>query len=70
MFGEMEDTRIAESGSRIRIPGYGNERQTGTEVEFTDKICGQTNQKVFRAALSEYENKANKPFAMVYFLIA
>ena len=59
LFGEMEDTRIAESGSRIRIPGYGNERQTGTEVEFTDKICGQTNQEVFRAALSEYENSGN-----------
>ena len=59
LFGEMEDTRIAESGSRIRIPGYGNERQTGTEVEFTDKICGQTNPEVFRAALSEYENSGN-----------
>ena len=57
--GEVEDMSIAESGSRIRILGYGNERQTGTEVEFTDKICGQTNQEVFRAALSEYENSGN-----------
>ena len=47
---------IAESGSRIRIPGDGNEVQTGTEVEFTDEICCQTNQKICRAALSENEN--------------
>ena len=30
--------------------------QTGTEVEFTEEICGQTNQEINRAALSEYEN--------------
>ena len=55
LFGEVRDT-IAESGSRIRIPGYGNEVQTGTEVEFTEEICVQINQKIYRAALSENEN--------------
>ena len=30
LFGEVEDTRAAESGSGIRSPGYGNEVQTGT----------------------------------------
>ena len=44
------------SGSRIRIPGDGDEVQTGPEVEFTDEICGQTNQEICRAALSENEN--------------
>ena len=55
-FGDVEDTRVAESGSGIRIPGDGDEMKTGTEVEFTEDICGQTNQKICRAALSEYEN--------------
>ena len=54
--GDVEDTRIAESGSRIRIPGYGNEVQTGPEVEFTDEVCGKINQDIDRAVLSEYEN--------------
>ena len=52
----MEDTRNAESGSRIRIPCYGDEVQTETEVKFTEEFCGQINQKIYRAALSEYEN--------------
>ena len=30
--------------------------QTGTEVEFTKEVCGQTNQESYRAAVSEYEN--------------
>ena len=30
--------------------------QTGTEVEFTEEICGQINQKIYSAALSKYEN--------------
>ena len=59
LFGDVEDSRIAESDSRRRIPGYGSEVQTGTDVEFTDEICGQTNQENFRAALSEYENSGN-----------
>ena len=53
--GEVEDMSIAESGSRIRIPGDGNEVQTATEVELTDEIGGQTNQEICRAALSKYE---------------
>ena len=56
LFGEVEDTRITESSSRIRIPGYGNEVQTGTEVEFTEEVCGRINQEIYRAMLSEYEN--------------
>ena len=56
LFGEMEDTRIAESGSRKRIPGYGDEVQTGTEAEFTEEACGQLNQEIHRAAVSEYDN--------------
>ena len=51
---------IAESCSRIRIPGDGDEVQIGPEVEFTDEICGQTNQEICRAALSEYENNDEK----------
>ena len=51
---------FAESGSRIRIPGDGDEVQTEPEVEFTDEICGQTNQEICRAALSEYENSDEK----------
>ena len=56
LFGEVKDRRNAESGSRIRSPGYGNEVQTGTEVEFTEEICGQINQKTHRAEVSENEN--------------
>ena len=56
VFGEVEETRISESASTIRIPGYGNEVQPGTEVEFTEEVCGQVNQETYRAALSEYEN--------------
>ena len=56
LFGEVEDTRVAEIGSGIRIPGCGDEVQTGTEAEFTEEVCGQTNQEICRAALSENEN--------------
>ena len=56
LFREVEDTRIAESGSRIRIPGYSNEVQTGTEVEFEEEVYGQINQKIYRVAVGEYEN--------------
>ena len=35
LFGEMDETRTAESGRRIRIPDYGDEVQIGTEIEFT-----------------------------------
>ena len=59
LFGEVEDTRNAESGSRIRIPGYSVEVQTETEVEFTEEICGQINQDIDRAVLSEFENSGN-----------
>ena len=52
----MEGTRIGESGSGISIPGCGDEVQTGTEVEFTEEVSGQTNQEICRAALSENEN--------------
>ena len=55
-FVEVEDKRIAESGSRIRFPAYGNEVETGNEVEFTEEVCGQVNQEFCRAVLSEYEN--------------
>ena len=44
LFGELEDTRVAESGSKMRSPGYGYEVQTRTEVEFTEEYCGQKNQ--------------------------
>ena len=54
--GEVEDMSIAESGSRIRIPGDGDEVQTGPEVEFTEEVFRQINQKIYGAALSEYEN--------------
>ena len=33
LFGEVEVTRIPESGSRIRIPGCGDEVHTGPEAE-------------------------------------
>ena len=56
LFGEVEDTRIAESVSGIRIPDCGDEVQNGTEAEFTEEVCGQTNQEISRAALREYEN--------------
>ena len=36
--------------------GYSDEVQTGTEVEFTEEVCGQINQKIYGAALSDYEN--------------
>ena len=52
----MRDT-IAESGSRLRIPGYGNEVQFGTEVELQEDVCGQTNQEIFSAPLREYEKR-------------
>ena len=56
LFGEVEDTRVAESGSGIRIPNCGDEVQNGNEAEFTEEVCGQTNQEISRAALSENEN--------------
>ena len=46
LFGDVENSRIAESGSRIRTPGDGDEMQTGPEVDFTDEICGQTNHEI------------------------
>ena len=54
--GEVEDTRIAESGSRLRFPAYGDEVETGNEVEFTEEVCGQVNQEIHGAALSENKN--------------
>ena len=30
--------------------------QTGTQVEFMEDVCGQTNQEIYRAALRAYEN--------------
>ena len=57
--GEVEDRRVAECGSRLRIPGCGNEVQTGTEVEFTEEVCNEVNQEIYRAALREYENSGN-----------
>ena len=54
--GEVEVTRNAESGSRIKIPAYGDALETGNEVEFTEEVCDQPNHEFSRAALSEYEN--------------
>ena len=56
LFGEVEDSRIADSDSIGKIPGYGEEVKTGTEIEFTEEICDQVNQDISRTALSEYEN--------------
>ena len=44
------------SGSKKNIPGYGDEVQTGTEIEFAEEVCGQINQYMYRTAVSEYEN--------------
>ena len=54
---EVKETRIAESGKGIRIPGYGDGVQPGTEVELTEEVCGQINKELCRAALLEYENR-------------
>ena len=54
--GEVEDKRIAESGSRLRFPAYSDEVQTENEAEFTEEACGQLNQEIHRAAVSEYDN--------------
>ena len=43
LFGLVGDTRTAESGSRIKIQGYGNELETWTETNFTKDVCVQTN---------------------------
>ena len=59
LFGEVRDT-LAKSGSRIRIPGYGDEVQTGTEVEYMEEVCVQINQEIYRAALIENENSGIK----------
>ena len=61
-FGEVEDMRVAEIGSGIRIPGDGDEMKNGTEVEFTEDICGQTNQEISRAAVSEFETVVSENF--------
>ena len=60
LFGEVEDARVAGSCSRRRIPGYGDEVQTATDVEFTEEVCGQMNQENHRAVLSEHENSGLK----------
>ena len=46
LFREVEGTRIAESGSTLRTPGYGNEVQIGTEVEITEEVFGQINKEL------------------------
>ena len=56
LFGEVEDTRVAGSSSRRRIPAYGDEVETGNEVEFTEEFCGQMTHETCKAVLSEYEN--------------
>ena len=60
LFGE--DTRIAESDSGIRIPDCGDEVQNGNEAEFTEEVCGQTNQEISRAAVREFENSGFRKF--------
>ena len=55
LFREVRDT-TAESGSRLRTPGWGDEVQTGNELEFPREVCSQINQKIHRAAVSEYES--------------
>ena len=56
LFVEVEDTIIAESCSRIRIPCYGDVMETGTAVELTEDVGGQINWETYRAALTDYEN--------------
>ena len=56
LLGEVEDTRVAENGSGIRIPDCGDEVQNGTEAEFTEEVCAQINQEIYKAELSQYEN--------------
>ena len=60
LFGEVDDTRIAESGGRLRFPAYGDEVETGNEGKFMEEVCGQVNQETSRAALSEDENSGLK----------
>ena len=60
LFGEAEDTRVVGSCSRRRIPVYGDEVETRTEVEFTEEVCSQMNQEIYRAALSEHKNSGLK----------
>ena len=38
LFGEVEDSRVADSDCRVKTPGYGKEVQTGTEIEFTEEV--------------------------------
>ena len=59
LFGEVEDTRVAESSCRISIRGYDDEVRTGTEIDFTEEICGQVNQGICKAELSENDNSGN-----------
>ena len=54
--GEVEDTRVVESGSGMRILDCGDEVPNGTEAKFTEEVYGQTNQQMCRAQLSKYEN--------------
>ena len=42
--------------SIIRFPGYSEEVQTGTEVEFMEEVWRQIIQENYRAAVDEYEN--------------
>ena len=60
LFGE--DKRIAENDSGIRIPDCGDEVQIGNEAEFTEEVCGQTNQEISRAAVSEFKNSGFRKF--------
>ena len=59
LFGEIEDTRVAESGSGIRIPDCGDEVQNGTQAEFTEEVCAQINQEIYKAELSKNDNSGN-----------
>ena len=62
LFGEVGHTRAVGSCSRRRIPGYGDEVQTASEVEFTEEVCGQVNQEIYRAALTNMKTVASKKF--------
>ena len=50
----MEEERIAESGSRIKILSYCDEVKFGSEDKCTEKICGQPYQETIRADLVEH----------------
>ena len=61
-FGIGSSCGVSRKEAFSEIPDCGDEVQNGNEAEFTEEVCGQTNQEISRAAVSEFENSGFRKF--------